>query len=140
MTGIDVAFLTIHQISREKDLCEVVRRASESVHGVVILELLTSVDLVDHHLHVDRISGVGILNFGIVTLNADFDFQARATVQGQRIVAAVTGLGDHNVARRRIQKRRHLPLGGQEIEKLVLNIAIQIDFLDARSVGTEQYF
>ena len=49
------------------------------------------VDLVDHHLHVHRVAGVGIHRLLAVAGDAQLDRLAAAAVQGEVVVAGVAG-------------------------------------------------
>ncbi len=55
------------------------------------------VDLVDHHLHVDRVAGVGVPGLLVVAEHAELDIAPAAAVQGELLVAAVAGGVEHSL-------------------------------------------
>ena len=56
---VDMAFCTIAQIAREKDFAEIMQAATEAVYHVGVLQLLSTMDPVDHVLEVDGFRGPG---------------------------------------------------------------------------------
>ena len=74
------------------------RRGIGAARRLDARQRVAGVDLVDHHLHVERIAAVGIDGAGVVAHHAVLHFDARAAVRGQRRVTGVTGRGLDDLA------------------------------------------
>ena len=104
-----VAGLAIAQVLRELDVAEVVHGAAVTHDGVAVREMRAGMDLVDQHLHVDRVAGLGITGIRIVAGHAVLHVGARPTVERQVVVARVAGVVVDDLAarlRERLARRR----------------------------------
>src|ERR1019366_521745 len=61
-------------------------------------KLAAHVDFVDEHLHIHRVAGIGIDRLRLVAHDAEIHADARAAVEGERIVALIAACGTDHVA------------------------------------------
>jgi hypothetical protein len=98
-----VALLTIPPVSGVKDFIVGVRSVPKPINGQVVFQFLSSVDLVDHGLHVNRFCGqlvsrttCFVVPDGVMAHDAELHVLATAAVQRKRAVAAVAILLSHH--------------------------------------------